>query len=114
MTNDADIQDWIDEQLATHGWSDEEIAHGKKYNKGLVYGGLGGLLCVFLITIPIGLPLFAFGIYRAMRYRTPGDAYREAKEELEAEHERRNERGDALWADVDGEWFEERVPSHHG
>lgn len=112
MVQDDDIQDWIDEQLQANGWTEADIARGKKYNKGLVYGGLGGLLCIFVITLPIGVPLFLFGVYRIARYYTPGDEYREAKEELEAEHERRDERGDALWADVDDRWWDERLPSH--
>lgn len=111
MVSDRDIQDWVQEQFKNQGWTDSELKRARRHAWGVKWGTIGGFLCIFIITAPIGLPLFCFGLYRAVRYWDPGADYREAKDELQQEHERRNENGEALWEDVDEEWWEERLPS---
>ena len=101
--------EWIEKQFREAGWSDEKIKRGQKYNRGLIYGGIGGLMCIFIITALFGLPLLIFGLYRAVRYNEPGKDYREGKKQLEKEFERRDESGEPLWDDVGEDWWANRT-----
>lgn len=108
---DDDTHEWILEQFRAAGWDEEEIERGEKYRRGRWYAVAGGLLCILLVTAPIGLPLVVVGAYRIKRYSDPGERYRTAFRELKAEFDRRDDRGDALWSPVDDEWWSNRLPN---
>lgn len=109
MANDATTQ-WIRDQFRERGWSVDEIDAGEKYRMGNILGGIGGLLCLFIIGIPVGLPLIGFGLYRRRRYADPGERYLEVRQELEKEIKRRDKSGAALYDPVGEEWWSDRLP----
>lgn len=109
MTDDATTE-WIRDQFRERGWSEDEINDGEKYRMGNILGGIGGLLCLFIIGIPVGLPLIAFGLYRRWKYSDPGERYLEARQELEKEYKRRDKSGVALYEPVGEEWWSKRLP----
>lgn len=104
----ATLSEWVDEQFSDHGWSEDEIKRGKKYNSGGKWALIGGFLCLIIVTIPIGFPMFLVGAYRISRYQSPGEAYQDIKHELEDEHRRRKKAGEPLWEPVDDQWWEDR------
>lgn len=104
------VRSWMHDQLRANGWTDVEIARGRKYETGGRYVLIGILLGILIITLPIGFPLFVFGLYRIRRYGDPGSDYKQVKVELLKEHKRRDKNGEPLWDDVDDDWWENRLP----
>ncbi|MDL5361347.1 hypothetical protein [Halalkalicoccus sp. NIPERK01] len=102
--------EWIHDQLRANGWDDEAIEQGKAFRNANIVGGIGGLLCIFVIGIPIGLPLVAYGLYRRRQFSDVGEEYLDARKELERELKRRKKSGEPRFEDVGDGWFEDRLP----